>query len=598
MTKLTYAQYTFFALWSILFTLNCGAQTTTKISAEDFSHHVKYLASDELKGRMTGTEDEIRAAEYISKEFKRFGLSPYFGGSWFQKFPFISGVELAGDNSFNINGETPAQYKAGSDFIPLGFSSSIQAMGEVVFAGYGISSEKNNYDDYKNIDVKDKIVLVLRYNPEYDNPHSKLEEVSSFRYKTGVAKEKGAKAILFVNGIYPVEEDKLTPLTYDRAASVDGIAAMQISRAIADKILSKTGFTVKTLQEKIKADGKPLDTLLTGSKVTLATGVNTITKEGTNVAGVLYASEGANNAEYILIGAHYDHLGMGGANSLYRGDVPQIHNGADDNASGTSGVLELAEYLAANKNGLKRNIIFACFSGEELGLLGSSHMVNNPTVPNEKIAAMINLDMIGRLTDSSLIVYGTGTSSSWKDLLNKKKPADLKLTLNDEGYGPSDHSSFYGKKIPVLFFFTGTHSDYHRPGDDADKINYSGLQTVVEFVSEVTAAIAAGESRPDYIDVPRKDTQRMSGWKVYVGTIPDYAYSGSGLKITGVNEGSPAKKAGLAGGDIIVKFGNKEITNIYDYVYSLQELVPGDIIEVIVMRGTEKVVLSLELGAR
>lgn len=586
----------FLFFFSLLLTVNCSAQTSPKIAAEDFSHHVKYLASDELKGRMTGTEDELRAAEYISKEFKRFGLSPYFGGSWFQKFPFISGVELSGENTISIAGET--SNKTGIDFIPLGFSSSLKVTGDVVFAGYGISSEKNNYDDYKNIDVKDKIVLVLRYNPEYDNPHSKLEEVSSFRYKTGVAKDKGAKAVLFVNGVYPVEEDKLTPLTYDRAASVDGIAAMQISRVLADKILAKTGFTVKTLQEKIKADGKPLDTLLTGSKVSLSTGVNTITKEGTNVAGVLYASEDSKNAEYILIGAHYDHLGMGGANSLYRGDVPQIHNGADDNASGTSGVMELAEYLAANKTGLKKNIIFACFSGEELGLLGSAHMVNHPVVPNENIAAMINLDMIGRLTDSSLIVYGTGTSSTWKDLLNKNKPENLKLTFNDEGYGPSDHSSFYGKKIPVLFFFTGTHSDYHRPGDDADEINYTGLQSVAEFVGKVVSAIASSDGRPDYIDVPRKDTQRMSGWKVYVGTIPDYAYSGSGLKITGVNEGSPAKKAGLTGGDIIIKFGKKDISNIYDYVYSLQELVPGDIIDVIVMRGEEKITLSLELGAR
>lgn len=573
------------------------AQTSPEIKEKDFKKHIYHLASDELKGRMTGTEQEKVAAEYISNEFKRFGLKPYFNGSWFQKFPFISGVELKGNNSFTFS-TADKKYEAEKDFIPLGFSSSLSVSGEVVFAGYGISSKENGYDDYDSIDVSGKIVLVLRYNPEYDNPHSNLEEFASFRYKTNIAKEKGAKAILFVSGPSPVEEDKLQKLTYDRAASVPGIAAIQISRSAADAMLSESGYTVKSLQERIKTDGQPHSLVLTGVTVQLETGVTEVKNEGINVAGYIPGSDKKLKDEYIVIGAHYDHLGMGGANSLYRGDEPQIHNGADDNASGTSGILELAEYLSKNKKQLKRSIIIAGFSGEELGLLGSSHMVNNPVVANEKIAAMINLDMIGRLTDSALIVYGTGTSSGWKDILNKNKPANIKLTFNDEGYGPSDHSSFYGKNIPVLFFFTGTHSDYHRPGDDADKINYTGLESVVKYVAAMVKDISQMKSKPEYVNVPRKDNQRMGGWKVYVGTIPDYAYSGQGLKITGVNEGSPAKKAGLQGGDIITKFGAKQINNIYDYVYALQELVPGDIVDLDVTRGEEKIQLKLELGAK
>lgn len=572
-------------------------QTSPEIKEKDFKKHIYHLASDELKGRMTGTEQEKTAAEYISKEFKRFGLKPYFNGSWFQNFPFISGVELKGKNNFTFS-SSDKKYEVEKDFIPLGFSSSLSVSGEVIFAGYGISSKDNGYDDYEGLNVEGKIVLVLRYNPEYDNPHSKLEELASFRYKTNIAKEKGAKAILFVNGPAPVEEDKLQKLTYDRASSVPGIAAVHISRSVADAMLSKSGFTVKSLQEKIKADGKPHSFSVEGVTVQLETSVAEVKKEGINVAGVIPGSDKKLSAEYIIIGAHYDHLGMGGANSLYRGDEPQIHNGADDNASGTSGILELAEYLSKNKKQLKRSIILAGFSGEELGLLGSSHMVNNPVVANEKIAAMINLDMIGRLTDSALIVYGTGTSSGWKDMLNKNKPASIILTFNDEGYGPSDHSSFYGKNIPVLFFFTGTHSDYHRPSDDAEKINYSGLESVVKYVAAMVKDIAQMKSRPEYVNVPRKDNQRMGGWKVYVGTIPDYAYSGQGLKITGVNEGSPAKKAGLQGGDIITKFGKKQINSIYDYVYVLQELVPGDIVDLEVTRGEEKIQLKLELGAK
>jgi len=299
------------------------------------------------------------------------------------------------------------------------------------------------------------------------------------------------------------------------------------------------------------------------------------------------------------MGAHFDHLGMGETGSLYRGSEPQIHNGADDNASGTTGVLELAEKFGNEKDNLKRSILFVTFSGEELGLLGSSYFVNNTPLPVSGMSTMINMDMIGRLNDKQeLIVYGTGTAKEWKALLDSLNSYNLTLAFHEDGYGPSDHSSFYAKGIPVLFFFTGTHQDYHRPSDDADKINNRGEAKILNYIYDIAYKINTAEEKPEYVNVPRKETGTTGGWKVYVGTIPDYAANVEGFKISGVNEGSPAQKGGIQAGDIMISFGGKKITNIYDYVYALKEHVPGDVVEVTVKRDDKEINLSVELGAR
>jgi Zn-dependent M28 family amino/carboxypeptidase len=289
---------------------------------------------------------------------------------------------------------------------------------------------------------------------------------------------------------------------------------------------------------------------------------------------------------------------MGGDGSLYRGDEPQIHNGADDNASGTTGVLELAEKFAAEKNNLKRSIVFLAVSGEELGLLGSNYFVNNMPFPAEDAITMINMDMIGRLKDSSLVVYGTGTSSNWKDILNNHNNYGFKLSFNDEGYGPSDHSSFYGKKIPVLFFFTGTHEDYHKPSDDSENINAEGEEAILNYIYNVAMDIDQNPERPDYLLVERKESGKMFARKVYVGTIPDFAGNVDGYKISGVSEGSPAQTAGLQGGDIIIEFGGRKISNIYDFTYALADFVPGDIVDVVVKRGEEEITFTVELASK
>lgn len=589
-----------------IFSIGCVIQgdkdKNPEITKTEIKTHIEFLASDELQGRFTGSEGCREAADYIADEFDNYGLEPLFDGKFLQSFPFISGLELGNKNSLSleINGNK-LSLELEQNFITAPFSGTKKVEGQIVFTGYGISAPKLNYDDYAGIDVKDKIVLVMRYNPEYDNPHSKFDEYSTFRQKATVARDKGAKGIIFVNGHFPKDDDdKLIEFRYDRGSLLKDISAIHIKREYVDQLFKSKGLDFSEYQKSISETKTPMSFEFEKSKIlNLETEVNEIEKQSWNVAGYLEGSDPKLKNEYVVIGGHFDHLGYGETGSLYRGSDKQIHNGADDNASGTTGVLELAEKFSSMKNNLKRSMIFVTFSGEELGLLGSNYFVNSSVIPANQMISMINLDMIGRLDEEKkLVVHGTGTSTIWKDLLNNKNSYDLKLTFNDEGFGPSDHSSFYGKQIPVLFFFTGTHTDYHRPSDDAEKINYDGQENVVRFVYDVASNITNNDSKPEYVNVPRKESENMGGWKVYVGTIPDYSTNVEGFKLSGVSEGGPAQKGGLKGGDIMIKFGDKKITNIYDYVYALKEFVPGDKVDVVVLRDGKEMTFHLILGAR
>jgi hypothetical protein len=595
-----------FVIVAIIFTTNAVAQIksgdrNSEITSKEILTHISYLASDKLKGRATGSPEADLTVKYLTSEFKHYGLKPLFEKSFKQEFSFTADVELTKKNSFvfKINSKKQ-ELKLKDDFITAPFSGNGKVDGDLVFVGYGITAPKLKYDDYEGIDVNGKIVLVLRYNPEFDNPHSEFEQYSSFRFKASLAKEKGAKGILFINGFYPkLDSDNLMKFEYDRAAGIKDFPVIHVKRNFIDEIFKDSSKDLKLIQKEISDNKKPNSFQLSNTQVIINTEVKLVTKKGYNVAGILLGNDPVLKDEYIVIGAHHDHLGMGGDGSLYRGETPQIHNGADDNASGTTGVLEIAQKLSSLKSQLKRSVIFIGFGGEELGLLGSNHFVNHSPIPTEKMIAMINMDMIGRLNnDTSLIVYGTGTSTIWNDQLTKNNTYTFKLTFNPEGYGPSDHSSFYAKAIPVLFFFTGTHTDYHRPSDDADKINAAGQEEILKYIYSILLSIDEATAKPEYVNVPRKEQTQTGGWKVYIGTIPDYAYSDEGLKITGVNEGSPAQKSGLRASDIILQFGTKKITNIYDYVYALKEHVPGDIVELKVKRGEENITLTLELGAR
>lgn len=571
------------------------------ITESEIKEHIFYLASDELKGRFTGTQEEKIAGEYIKNEFEKVGLLPAFNGSYFQEFPFIEGIEL-GQNNFAslIINDQKTDLKLNKEFVSASFSRKSSAEAEVVFAGYGISAPKLDYDDYENIDVKGKIVLVLRYNPEYANPHSQFDAYSAFRSKASTAKEKGAVGIVFVNSPLPeTNEDNFMEFNYDRAPGIENFCAIQISKKTAEHIFSTQNIDLLELQKRISENMKPESKTLSNVKFKIGVDVQEIEKIGRNIGAYINGSDENLSSEIVVIGAHYDHLGMGNHGSLYRGDEPMIHNGADDNASGTTGVIEIAEKLILGDKKTKRSFYFFAFSGEELGLLGSNYLVNNFPEPIENVVAMINMDMIGRMNEDSLLtVFGIGTSSKWEEIIVAKNNNRFNLSLNDDGYGPSDHSSFYGKEIPVLFFFTGTHTDYHRPSDDADKINISGQKHILDYVYETAIEIDELTEKPDYINVPRKQDNNMGGWKVYVGTIPDYAYTGEGFRLTGVSPGSPAEKAGIKSGDIMIKFGDRSINNIYDYVYALQEYVPGDVVDVELKRGEESLNINLELGAK
>ncbi len=569
------------------------------ITAEEIQYHVKYLASEELEGRMTGTPELYNAAVYIQNEFDRYGLYPFFNGNYFQEFPFMAGIELGDNLSFKItSGVKSNELKIKHDYIPLSFTDNLSISGKLVFAGYGISAADVDYDDYDAIDVKDKIVVVLRNHPDKKNPHSQFEKYSSLRYKTTTARDKGASGIIFIND-YEKDGDELIPFKYDNASSITGISAVSIKRNFIEDLFTAESKDLRNVVEIINSNLKPDSFLFKSAFINAQVEVIKIEKSCWNVAGFIPGNDPEYANEYLVIGAHYDHLGWGEHNSLYMGDIPMIHYGADDNASGTTGLLELAEKFMSVRDQLKRNIVFAAFSGEELGLLGSTYMVNNFPVPISDVVTMINMDMIGRLNEKNdLIVYGTGTSSGWKNILNEKNVHEFKLTFNDEGFGPSDHSSFYGKQIPVLFFFTGTHTDYHKPSDTADKINAKGQEKVLQFVYDVAEEIVQKEVKPDYVSVERKDRGRMTTGRVWVGTIPDFAGEVDGYKLGGVTDGSPADKAGLKTGDIITSFGGKKISNIYDFTYAIGEHVPGDIVEVVILRGEEELKVEIELSSR
>jgi aminopeptidase YwaD len=441
----------------------------------------------------------------------------------------------------------------------------------------------------------------MRYNPEGSSPMSKFEKYSAMRFKAATAKEKGVAGIIFVNGYVPKnEEDNLTNLTYDGAPGIENLPAVQVKRELVDNLLKSSGKNLKSVQEEIDKNKKPASFQLSDLTVNIRSEVKRIESNGRNVAAILKAPSDEYPGEYIIIGAHYDHLGMGITGSLHRGSEPEIHNGADDNASGTTGVLELAEKFASEKENLKRSIIFVAFAGEELGLLGSSYFVKNQPLPLEQSALMINLDMIGRLNDEQeLTIYGTGTSNLWNSLVDSVNNSyNFKISKVDDGFGPSDHSSFYAVNIPVLFFFTGIHSDYHRPSDDADKINAEGQEKILHMVYDIASEVNTLENKPEYVSVPRKDMGRSTSFRVYVGTVPDFSSNEEGYKVSSVSEGSPAQKGGIKGGDIMVNFGGKKIANLYDYTYALADYSPGDVVDVVVLRDGKEVKLKVELGAR
>lgn len=583
----------------LLFTPLVLAQQALEPSAARLQKDVTYLASDALEGRRTGTPGANDAARYIAREFSRLGLRPATrnanGARYLQTFPYVAGVELGKGNIFTF-GPYPrtndTSLQPGVDWLPLGFSSSAKVEGGIVFAGFGITAAELNYDDYSGLNATGKIAIALQGTPDGDNPHGQFARFEGVPFKAIAARNAGARALVIIARDLNFANDGLTKLNYDNTVSDAGIPIVVISRQAADKLLALSNTSVGQVEQSTTAKAPGNNRVLTG-EVTLATDVVRNEVPAYNVIGVLEGSDPVLKNENIVIGAHYDHLGRGGEGSLAPRSG-EIHHGADDNASGTAGVLELARIFSAQRPRLKRTLIFIAFSGEEEGLLGSSYYVNHPLIPLANTVAMINMDMIGRMKDRKLVIGGVGTAKEWRQIIGQ---GAFELTLNEDGYGPSDHSSFYSKQVPVLFFWTGTHNDYHKPSDTFDKINYDDEARILSLVARIVRDVDDADRRLTYTTA-RSDTTRRTGFNVYLGTIPNYADSTDGLLLDGVRDDSPAAKAGLKAGDRIVKIGNREVKNVYDYTFALGEMKAGQQYVVELMRGSEKLTLKITPEAR
>lgn len=579
---------------------NLNAEKPLSETAEKLRTHVKYLASDELEGRLAGSPGNIKAAEYILNYFKTIGLKPV-NQLYRHDFQVRSGIKLSPKNSVSftkliekpglpIEMWTKAEKKwtTGVEWQPISFSENSTVNGEVAFVGYGISAKEINYDDYAGIDVKGKIVIVLSDSADGKPVESRFENYSTLRYKESNARDHGAIGVIFVKRISD-SSNVFYPLKVERTIKNGGLVVVQATRTEIAKFFPKEKNLYPTELEMRKSKA-PNSFVLPNTKVTLTVDIDFQYSDAPNIFGLVQGTDPSKSNEYIVVGAHFDHLGWGLDNSNYKGK-PAIHNGADDNASGTSALMELAAEIS--KKPLRRNIIFVAFNGEEMGTLGSSYFVKNSPIPTEQITFMLNLDMIGRMKDNKLNIFGTGTSAKFDKLIDSLGILDTLQTLkNSEGYGPSDHSSFYAKGIPILFFFTGAHADYHSPTDDWDKLNYESMVKVMKFSHDVLNTIDADNEKPNYIKTgtdPMKANENAGGppkgyGGVWFGAIPGFEENKTGLLINGCSGGSPCEKAGLKANDIIIKLGEKDVKNLYDLSFVLKQLKVGDKIEVLYVR--------------
>jgi acetylornithine deacetylase/succinyl-diaminopimelate desuccinylase-like protein len=558
-----------------------------EISIARLKHHIEYLASDELKGRLAGSPEARKAAEYIANEFKQYGLVPPPGQqTYFQKFEFNAGVKPGPNNQLSVQtSEGELQYAFQKDFVPAGYSDDATLKNiPVVFAGHGIRAASLNHDDYSNLDIKGKAAIVKRYGPEGDDPKNRFAQYYAVRYKAMTAREAGAAALLVVMD----PEDKLPTLRLDKNPGTAGLPVIYIRRDAVDAWLKAANKSFPDPKNPHAQTSFELE----GTQLSFRTD---LIREKANTDNVLgWLSAGSKTDQTIIIGAHYDHLGLGIEGSLAK-KPGEIHNGADDNASGVGALLELARTLSENRRQLTHNVLFITFGAEELGVLGSSYFVKNPVVPLKNVSAMLNLDMVGRLRESKLVIGGAGTSSDWKVLLASANQESLKLSYQEDGYGPSDHMIFYSNNIPVLFFFTGAHAQYHLPEDDARTLNYEGLSDVSRFVYRLMTQIQKQEQPIQFTRVKSSPVRASAsgGLRVYLGTIPDYSEDTKGVKLSGVREDSPAEKAGIQSGDVIVEFGGKKIENIYDYTYALQDVKAGEPVKIVVLRSGSRVEMQV-----
>jgi aminopeptidase YwaD len=568
------------------------AAITSSISASDLRRHVAYLASDRLEGRGAGSRGLVLAADYLEEKAREIGLEPAFGDRFRQPFVMTIGARLGEKNE--LSQPKARSLRIGKDFVPFTFSSTGTVEGPIAFAGYGIRAPELSYDDFAEIDAKGKILVMLSGEPSEDSESSpfdgkKTSRYSELRRKVLSAREAGAKAVLVVR-------DKLRLPGPSVSAEADsGIVALQVSEGAAKVLL---GFDLAKVKAEIDATNKPKSRAPDRSPVKATASIVRDRRSVDNVAAVLVPPS-KTATEAVVIGAHYDHLGLGGSSSLAGTDRPQIHNGADDNASGAAALLEIARALKRDTSGLRRKIVFIWFAGEESGLLGSAHFVRNSPLPVEAIVSMVNLDMVGRLRNNRVHVLGVDSAVELRSLAERAVTRhDVTGVFGGDAYGPSDHTSFYARGVPVLFLFTGAHENYHRPSDDPETLNYPGEAKVAAIAADLMRAIASTSMRPTYAHLPAPPPSSGRGYGPYFGSIPDFAESTDGVPLSGVRKGSPAEKAGVQGGDVILRFGGVRTKSLQDFTQVLRDKAPGDEVEVEVLRDGGVVTLKAKLEKR
>jgi len=595
------------------------SQFTPAITTNDLHTIVAHLASEELEGRLSGSRGAELAADYIAAQMKRIGLQPVgTNGSYFQSYEFNAGARVVTNaNRLVVTPASgaPVEFAVEKDFRPLAFTANAEVEGPVVFVGYGLTvpgKPGEGYDSYAGVNVSNKIALVLRYVPEQVDAkrRAELNRYAGVRYKAMHAREHGAKGVLFITGPNSPNAGELIKMSSDSSLSGSAVPIACASSNVVAALFAGSNKDLGKVQAALDIEDPHAESgsELTNVTVRLTTAVEHIRKTDRNVLGLVppaTPASGTTEAEYLMLGAHYDHLGHGETGGMNRkGEEGLVHPGADDNASGVATLLELADALASerarNPAAFPRGVIFAAWAGEEIGNIGSSWFVGHPPLPLTNVAAYLNFDMVGRLHDNKLILQGVGSSPVWTKLIEKRNvAAGFNLTLQDDPYLPTDTTTLYPKGIPVLAIFTGSHEDYHRPTDKADTLNYEGTERIARFTRGILTDLEKSE-RPAYAQVERKGGGggARESLRAYLGTIPDYAAEVQGVKLSGVRAGGPADKAGLKGGDVIVEFAGTKIANIYDYTYAMDAAKIGQPVTVVVVRNGERISLSLTPEAR
>ena len=588
---------------------------TAAIDPNLYLNDVKFLASPDLKGRATGTPELEKAAAFIAGKFREFGLKSANGKDYHQPFQATTATRLGKSNHFRVqeNGHTTT-LRFPEDFIPFNFSPAAKLSGNVVFAGYGITATQQGYDDYAGLDVKGKLVLVMQHEPQEFDANSVFAGKSftshaAFISKASNAKNHGAAGVIMVadrqnHSDKPEELQKFGMADGPRDA---GIPFVQVKADQVARWFAAAGKQMDTLAAAIDKDLKPQSFAFPDSiRVNAETDVTREVKTVHNVAGYIPGE----TDEYVIIGAHYDHLGLGDRHSLAPSQAGTVHPGADDNASGTAGVIELARWFSRQPK-QKRGIVFVAFAGEEMGLLGSSYYAEHPDFPIGKMVAMLNMDMIGRIRDSKVYIGGSSSGSTFREMLGRLTPQHSLKVDYSEGpeAGSSDHTSFISKQVPSLFFFSGLHSDYHKPGDTWDKIDAAGAAKLLGLVADIADNLRSAPDRPQFARPASTNphgtgtagpvtSSSGSGYGPWFGSVPDFAEGITGVKFADVTPGSPAATAGFKGGDIMVEFDGKPIQNLYDFTYALREKKPGDEVKVKVLRDGKPLEQNVLLTSR